>query len=481
MSEDSGFKFGKYVEDNILYFCMNNNRFLRVVRSQLEPEDLNGDIAQQLLKAVYQFYDGSPDRVAPGKFIFDEIGYAAQRGIVNKDLESKVVICAENLNSDADKMDKDYTMGRITRFIRGRSFQRASDDFKILAGRYDVDGCEKIIIDLLKDTVGDQDLGMEFFTEESFRQRSLKHMTDSKYLMPFFIAPFDRRGFFRRKSFALIMAPEKKGKTWSGVYWGKCGILKGLNVLHVTHESGVDQWDLAERYEMAFSGSVASHGTRDKEKGEWEHETPVLYKTKGGEFKVRKKWIEGKSVEYRSEVKEGIEAAQQFGGSLIIKEYSRGFCTIRRFESYLDNLEVAKGWKPDIIINDYPDIMSLPNKEYRHAINDLYEWHSRLAGERNCLVIGFSQVKASAYKKAVITMADFAEDKRKAAHIDLAFALCQTEEEKKEGKMRLVWAVDRHFDSEGWQAVMVQDFSIGQFCKVAYSLPKLDPGKEEEE
>ena len=481
MSEENGFKFGKYVEDNILYFCMNNNHFLRLIRPQLEPEDLGGDVAQQLLKAIYQFYDGSPDRVVPGKFIFDEIGYAVRRGVVSKDLESNVLIYAKNLNSDADKMDKDYTMGRITRFIRGRSFQRASEDFKMLAGRYDVDGCEKIIIDLLKNTVGDQDLGMDFFSEEAFKQRTLKHVTDAKYLMPFYIAPFDRRGYWRRKSFALIMAPEKKGKTWSGVYFGRRGVLDGLNVLHVTHESGVDQWDLAERYEMTFSGAVAAYGARDKEKGKWEHETFVLHETKEGKFEVRRKQIKGKSVEYRSEVRIGVEAATQFGGSLVIKEYQRGFCTINRFEAFLDNLEVAKGWKPDIIINDYPDIMSLPpNKEYRHAINEVYEWHSRMAGERNCLVLGFSQVKASAYKKAKITMADFAEDKRKAAHIDLAFALCQTEEEKKEGVMRLVWAVDRHYNSEGMQAVLVQDLSIGQFCKGAYPLPELEPGKEGE-
>jgi hypothetical protein len=89
-------------------------------------------------------------------------------------------------------------------------------------------------------------------------------------------------------------------------------------------------------------------------------------------------------------------------------------------------------------------------------------------------------VKAKAYDKAKIRMSDFAEDKRKAAHCDLAFAICQTEEEKEKGVVRLVWVLDRHIgDKHGRQAGMVQDLSTGQFCKKAYPLAKIEAGEED--
>ena len=78
-------------------------------------------------------------------------------------------------------------------------------------------------------------------------------------------------------------------------------------------------------------------------------------------------------------------------------------------------------------------------------------------------------------------MGDFAEAKSKAAHIDMAFAICQTVEEKRVGKIRLVWVVDRHFSMEWKQAGLVQDYHIGQFCKRAYEMKDIEEGEKEEE
>jgi hypothetical protein len=149
-------------------------------------------------------------------------------------------------------------------------------------------------------------------------------------------------------------------------------------------------------------------------------------------------------------------------------------------EALLDNLAINHNFIPDVVINDYPDTMRLPKGDYRHGINFVYEAHARIGQERDCLVIGFSQVKSKAYEKAFITMADFAEDKRKAAHCDMAFAICQTPAEETENRVRLVWVVDRHYGVSKSVAVLVQDLSLGQFCKKAYYIDDLEEGEEDD-
>ena len=177
----------------------------------------------------------------------------------------------------------------------------------------------------------------------------------------------------------------------------------------------------------------------------------------------------------RKNVKKSVESLRVRGGRLIIKEFPRGTCSMGDLNSYIDSLEVAEDFVPDVLINDYPDIMRLTgNKEYRNAINEVYEAHSAMSAQRNCLVIGFSQVKASAYNKAVVRMGDFAEDKRKAAHCDMAFAICQTEAEERQGRVRFVCVLDGRQHMERCQAGLVQDYSIGQFCKQAYAMEEVE-------
>jgi len=470
------FEFTEFLVQNILYYCTFDTKFLRIVRPQVGPEDLPGEMSQAFLKVIYNFYDTSVGKEAPKELIFDEINYVTEKGIIALAYKDHLVRYAESFK-EFGPYDRDQILEKIDPYVQSRNYLLALSELRNFANKRDIDSCRKIVTELLKASTNSYDLGMDFFSEESFKERGERYEERPEYLMPICIEPFDKLGGrFERCSLSIIMAPEKVGKTWAGVFWGTWAVFYGLKVLHITHESGVTKWKLAERYEMAFAGAGDSYKER-----KWKHITPVLERHKDY-FDIGKKEIDVYGLKNRGKILNHIKAARERGGDLIIKEYPRNSCTMSNLELLIDRLEQVKSWVPDVIINDYPDIMKLQSGEYRHAIDNIYQQHSKMSSERNCHVMVFSQVSKKAYNKKRITMADFAEDKRKAAHCDLAFAICQTEDEREQGQIRLVCVLSRNLDTLiGKQVGMVQDLSIGQFCKEAYVLKKLDPGEESEE
>jgi replicative DNA helicase len=135
-------------------------------------------------------------------------------------------------------------------------------------------------------------------------------------------------------------------------------------------------------------------------------------------------------------------------GRLKIKKYRTNECTIDTIRSYLNRLEMEDGFKPDMIVVDYADLIS-PRKSYsdkRFELESVYLELRDLADEYKCPVWTASQANRGSLDKKVITIADLAEAFNKANIADLMVALCQTVEEKEDGIMR--WHVAKHRNGE---------------------------------
>lgn len=103
------------------------------------------------------------------------------------------------------------------------------------------------------------------------------------------------------------------------------------------------------------------------------------------------------------------------------------------------------GWTPDVIVIDYADILDLsaPGFEGRDCINETWKKLRALSQRYHCLVVTATQSDTASYSKKTITMSNFSEDKRKAAHITGMIGINQTTKEKKMGVMRLNWVARR--------------------------------------
>lgn len=139
--------------------------------------------------------------------------------------------------------------------------------------------------------------------------------------------------------------------------------------------------------------------------------------------------------------------------------------SVRDMDRTLDYWEEYEGFVPDIILADYADIMAAPDprKEERGQINDTWMGLRRVSQERHALVIVPTQSNAGSYSVDSLSLANFANDKRKYAHVNGMLAMNRTPEEKDQGLLRLGWLLLREDDfSIDRQVVCLQSLKTGQ-------------------
>ncbi len=103
-----------------------------------------------------------------------------------------------------------------------------------------------------------------------------------------------------------------------------------------------------------------------------------------------------------------------------------------------------KGWKPDVIVIDYADIMADPtgsnemNKVER--IDETWKQLRALSQEQDCLVLTATQANAEAYRGGgLLSKKNFSGSKGKLAHVTAMFGINISPDDKEKGLVRLNW------------------------------------------
>jgi len=254
----------------------------------------------------------------------------------------------------------------------------------------------------------------------------------------------------------------------------KAALIRGLNVLHISHEMTSEE--LFDRYDMMFGALCDDHPhpnkTYDRKKKLWVVQATAL-DLRSKTFKHEQ--IEAYSISDTKRVRRARNKVKRFGGSLRLRKYPMASANMYEVERYINYLESFENWVPDIVINDYADILAPmdKNKAPRDQIDETYKAHKRLADERNILVVTASQVHRSVTRSGRIYMEDVAEDARKCGHTDISLALCQTDEMEVQ-ELYNVWIVASRNTVKGVNCWMGAALCIGQPCRWSYKPHKDD-------
>lgn len=154
-------------------------------------------------------------------------------------------------------------------------------------------------------------------------------------------------------------------------------------------------------------------------------------------------------------------------GRFFLSTHPNETLNLQLVKNLLGRWEKERGFKPDVIIIDYADILApdldTARLDFRQQQNKIWQRLRKLSQERDCLVLTATQIKAEGYKKTLLSMAEFSEDKRKFAHVTAMYGLNQTPEEKRIGIMRINELVVRDSDFEPNRPVTVlQRLQIGR-------------------
>ena len=145
------------------------------------------------------------------------------------------------------------------------------------------------------------------------------------------------------------------------------------------------------------------------------------------------------------------DIAKKTRGKLIIKEYPTASAHAGHFRALLNDLQLKKDFKPDLIFVDYLNICA--SVRYKGAIVNSYTYVKAiaeelrgLAVETNLPIISATQTTRSGFGNSDPDLTDTSESFGLPATADFMFALISTEELEQQGRIMVKQLKNRYND-----------------------------------
>jgi replicative DNA helicase len=423
------------IQDYIINLQIENTDFLKVTRSEILPEYFSSRQYSNICKIIYNYFDKFKE--APREHFFDDLDYYFESNNIKKEEKELYSVLLTDIN-EIENVNVEWVLSQITKFIRKAKYKRFVKEFAEMVSKDNIDECESLMYTTMKSTLTKVERGVNYF-DTSDNTRLIRRIEENNYLMSTGIPKLDRIiGGLERKTYVLIMAPEKGRKSWFLVHLGSQAILQGLKVAHFTFEMSSDKVEI--RYDQNLMGLPKFR----------EGEYTFRYLEDGIERQEKRRIT--KSIYDIGHVKKKRDELRRYGGGLRIQEYPTGTCTPMNIERDLDEMETYHNYVPDVIIVDYSGIMDSDKNiaEERHKINAIVTRLRGIAVERNMLVLDGYQASKQAQDKdgyAVKVLARHAqEDKRVTGVCDLMLTLASSKEEWDNRIMRVDVAASREIE-----------------------------------
>jgi len=416
------YQFAEGFQMKILSLMARDKSFFAAYRDVLQPKYFRKDVHIDMARILSDYYETELKRAQLKKtpvntptltVMWEEMRKLVDGNEKKKKIRNDYEDCIADM-MEADLSDAEYIKDSVVKFGKDAAMRHA-----ILES---VDDLEKGDFDSINERVGKAlrvgddlaDLGMDYFEEAEERTKMYALGTDGIRRVPTGLSGLDKvlKGGLGDGELGVVIAPPNRGKSFALTNIGAGALLEGYNVVHYTLEMPEKQ--VARRYDNRMTKKDFNYMKENSDK--------VLTALMNIQ-KINK-------------------------GKLIIKKYKTNECTVNTIRSHLTRLWMEKGFKPDLIIIDYGDLIQ-PRRTYadkRFELESVYLDLRDLGEEFSCPVWTASQANRGALDKKVITIGDLAEAFNKANIADFMCALCQTTEEKADQIMR--WHVAKHRDGE---------------------------------
>lgn len=491
------------IERQLITALIVSERFIKEILPILKINSLQLPFAKTVAKWCLDFYE--QHQVAPGKIIQD-IFVEKRKHELDSDQAEMI---EEFLTSISDEYTKQetfnvgYYLEKVEFYLRELSIKNLEQDLKQarIGGRIEeaeaiAKGYERVARPLSKgvDPINDNVVIANAFSDDS---------GDRLFSLPGHIGkvmgPLERGWLF------AIVGAAKSGKTWWLMLTALRALFAGYNVIFFSLEMSekamirrihhyinglptrrwagellIPVWDC----EYNQRGTCDSNSKRlskvdlvkDEDAGIWipkdvkdfDKITPAKYipcaECKGTRDYACTNWFK-KTTKKELKIDQVLKKKQALKRSALVRgsrfhlvEFPSGQLTMSEMRAYLYNREQYHGEVYDVGITDYADKMKAEhNREYRHAINEIWEGHAGIAQEKKMLWVTGSQSNTSRTGKK-IKQGDWAEDIRKLNLISIGMALNMTPEQKQRGLMDIGLMANRHdfFDVLGEVKVLHQ-------------------------
>lgn len=494
-------------EKNLIVALIVDTNFCKSIEPLYKSEYLQGEVSGVVATWCLEYFRDHGE--APGEQI--QKIYEVRRYDLTKSQVTLVEDFLEDLSNDylVDKINPEYVLQQTVKYFKKRSIDTLADRIKFLVANDQISEAEQAVLDFHKvERVASQ--WTYIFSDKAIIEAYNSDDRDRLFGFHGELGTLIDTPFCRGWLIAFLGPPKRGKTTWlSELALEAC--LNRLNVAFFSLE--MSQAKSAMRMYRRITGWA------DPKKDLTEFVYPVFDCTRNRDGVCKSKKRENKSsgsvvdvngelIPYSPEVdytvctycrdnddgvvlkvnfspcvwfrslkrdkmnlkklrEQGKKFRTAYGNTFVFTEYPAHSANLSDIQRDLDAMEIVDGFQPDVIIVDYADILQPERVSYRATERGIIDvtWKTlkRMASERRCLVATASQTNRDSIDKKNVGQKDIAEDIRKINHVDAAFTINQTKEEKAAGITRIgVTAVrdDDYYEHD--KVTVLQHLKTGQ-------------------
>jgi archaellum biogenesis ATPase FlaH len=382
------------IESVIFEALLGDLEFARKVLPFIQEEYFDSRVDRILFKEINRFFtehNSTPTKKILKLFVDD-----------CKDLkQDEFDVAIETINSiNEPEKNRDWLVQRTEKFCRDKAiYNSIMTSISIMDGR-NTKFNREAIPSLLSEALAvsfDKSVGHDYF-DDAERRYDFYHLKEDR--LKFDLSMFNKitHGGLPKKTLSCVVAGVNTGKSLALCHMAASTIAQGKNALYVTLEMSEER--IAERIDCNLLNIPITE----------------LYKTDKTTFQSKLNDVKSKSH-----------------GRLIVKEYPTGGAHVGHFKSLLDELELKRNFRPDIVFVDYLNICNsqrLKGGSFNSytIVKSIAEELRGLAVEYDIPIVTATQFTRSASTDTDGDMTGIAESFGTAATMDFIFALVRTEE-----------------------------------------------------
>lgn len=445
-------KISGTLQENLLTLLAHDAEHGRVVARLIESSYYEGEyqtVAERFI-AYWRKYDRPPGPHAADLFSdVLEDPHNRRAGTYKRTLQNMQALWEAGVNSK-------YVLGEASSFRRRIQLQAAileSAD-KITSqqeqGIVDVEELWNKIL-RVREIVFDPGMTLDQYDKvlENLVRRQLEFTTGIEQLDKAGVVPY-------RGALMVLVAKSGGGKSWWLISIGKQALLQRKKVAHVSLEMS-EEVNLQRYYQALFS--ITKRDTEvelSRLKVKDKQLIDVTRETVKPELSFQSSMIS-------EELETRLEQWSKRAANIRIKRFPPRALTPDGLRGYLDNLEVATRFIPDLLILDYASLMKTDPRNHRIELGRNIEELRAVAVERNIAVVSAHQSNRAGAMSKTVRSTDVGEDWSVVQTCDTILTFSATEQEKQRGLGRLYVAKARD-EADAWGLVIAQGVPMGQFC-----------------